>query len=524
MTRLSLYLAIALLTAAGAQATTLTLKPDGSGDAPTIADAMTIVASGDTILLECGTYFEHGVSMTKGVTLRSVTGMADCVTIDAQQIERVFSCINPDSVTRLEGLTITNGNAAGAYPDFIGGAINIILADTGPVFRRCVFSNNHADANGGAIMGGGSGTPTFYDCEFISNTADNLGGAALAGWTVFNGSACSLRFVRCTFEGNSAHAGGAISQEGMGTTTFQDCDFTGNLAFAYGAVYCARDTSVMISGCSFVQNVDSTSAGAISLWNADNAQIVGSTFFQNTSWSPGGSGALRADSCDVLTIDNCTLVKNVSNAGTIRLNASPSPTISHTIIAFNVIARAIECGDPPSLPQLSCSDLFLNWGGDYVHCVTGLEGVDGNFSAHPLFCDLEAGDLTLVNGSPCLAANSPCGALVGAHDQGCDVGTGIAGGPIRPKRLEIEAVHPNPFTTHATIDFALPVAGYVRVDVFDAAGRRVRRVMGEMRGAGPNQVTWDGRDEGGVKVASGVYFARVWAGTTQRTRKLILVR
>jgi hypothetical protein len=71
---------------------------------------------------------------------------------------------------------------------------------------------------------------------------------------------------------------------------------------------------------------------------------------------------------------------------------------------------------------ISCSDVYGNAGGDWVGCIAGRLGVDGNFSADPLFCDAEGGDFTLSAESPCLPGNHPdgvdCG-LIGAFGQGC---------------------------------------------------------------------------------------------------------
>lgn len=94
--------------------------------------------------------------------------------------------------------------------------------------------------------------------------------------------------------------------------------------------------------------------------------------------------------------------------------------------------------------------------------------------------------------------------------------------PARPGTLALRVV-PNPFNPSTAIHFTLTAPSPVRLDVFDVSGRRVRRVEAGRMDAGPQSLVWDGRDDRGRTVSSGVYFARVNAGVTGSAR-LVLVK
>lgn len=83
---------------------------------------------------------------------------------------------------------------------------------------------------------------------------------------------------------------------------------------------------------------------------------------------------------------------------------------------------------------------------------------------------------------------------------------------------------PNPFNPSLRVRFDLASGGRVRLQVFDAGGRRVRTLVDAVRDAGPGVATWDGRDDGGREVASGLYWLRLEADGVVRTAKAALLR
>ncbi len=95
---------------------------------------------------------------------------------------------------------------------------------------------------------------------------------------------------------------------------------------------------------------------------------------------------------------------------------------------------------------------------------------------------------------------------------------GVAERPSVPTRVEL-AASPNPVLNRARISYALPRAGQVSLQVFDAAGRPVQTLVNSRVGAGRHTATWDAS-----RVAGGVYFYTLTTDETSVTKKLIVAR
>lgn len=83
---------------------------------------------------------------------------------------------------------------------------------------------------------------------------------------------------------------------------------------------------------------------------------------------------------------------------------------------------------------------------------------------------------------------------------------------------------PNPFNSETVIRYALSQSCLVKLEVFNLAGQQVSRLADGLHASGIYKLRWDGRDENGKALASGVYLYRLEAGTQIKTRKLVLLR
>jgi len=114
-----------------------------------------------------------------------------------------------------------------------------------------------------------------------------------------------------------------------------------------------------------------------------------------------------------------------------------------------------------------------------------------------------------------------CNLHVGLGMKGCvivNVPAGVGGGPSARAGF-VTSPWPNPSRSSVNVRFAMAAPGHARLDVVDAQGRRVASVLDRDFGAGESQALWDGRDERGQHVATGVYFMRLeLPGLTQSRR------
>jgi hypothetical protein len=94
--------------------------------------------------------------------------------------------------------------------------------------------------------------------------------------------------------------------------------------------------------------------------------------------------------------------------------------------------------------------------------------------------------------------------------------------PVMPRELVLHAA-PNPFNPATRIEFALPMAGPTQLRIYDVRGQLVRRLVEQDFEAGVHTVSWNGTDDRGAHVASGVYHLRLVHAQGTLTRKLTLV-
>jgi len=437
-----------------------------------------------------------------------------------------LSC-GTDSYCTANGCMFQDNNALSS-----GGGI--YLDSPGNVIYDCLLLNNEAN-NGGGIYIADDGTADIDSCYFSDNTVTNDGGAIYAGGNGY------LVTTQCTFEQNVAlQYGGAVYYDGP-SGTFVGCTFTLNSASTGGA-FIAWEAVLEMSGCEFTDNhadIGYMNTGGVNLYRCtatiEECTFIGNTaedtgaitayqcgypgdvilnyctIVENTSINPGWGGGVMAMDGGI-TINSCTIAGN-NGAGVSAGDTMGAAFINNSIIAFND-GESVDCGMPGSI-QVSCSDVYGNTGGDYVNCISGMEGVDGNISLDPLFCTDE---YTLRSDSPCAPFSPPnneCD-LIGALGVGCEPPSSVQGEMV-VNQLMLTA-SPNPFGGSTTIQYALPEAAQVQLSIYDVTGRQVEMLVREKQDTGVHNIKWT------TTTAAGIYFARLDTGTKVITKTVVVTR
>ncbi len=104
------------------------------------------------------------------------------------------------------------------------------------------------------------------------------------------------------------------------------------------------------------------------------------------------------------------------------------------------------------------------------------------------------------------------------------VGVAEAGNQGLPEGYRLEHNYPNPFNPETTIKYRLAKAGFTRVTIFNAVGREVRTLVARHQAAGEYHVTWDGRDELGNTLSSGVYTLMMQSGEFRQYLRMTLMK
>jgi len=93
-----------------------------------------------------------------------------------------------------------------------------------------------------------------------------------------------------------------------------------------------------------------------------------------------------------------------------------------------------------------------------------------------------------------------------------------------PVGFTLEQNYPNPFNPSTTIRYQLPKTTEVVLKIYNIFGQEVRTLVNARQPVGMNAVVWDGRDQSGKEVSSGIYIYRLQTGESMQSRKLSFVR
>ncbi len=93
-----------------------------------------------------------------------------------------------------------------------------------------------------------------------------------------------------------------------------------------------------------------------------------------------------------------------------------------------------------------------------------------------------------------------------------------------PKEFDLNQNYPNPFNPTTVIEYALPKTAQVKIQVYNILGQKVRSLVDEPQEPGYKTIYWDGKDDSGREISSGIYFYRIVAGNFVKCKKMALLK
>lgn len=362
-------------------------------DQPTIQAGIDAATSGDTILVADGTYTGDGnrdIDFSgKNIVLMSMNGPAvtiiDCQG-DSLNYHRGFNFHSGENLTAVvDGFTILNG--------YEGPGGGIYCNGSSPTISNNIIRGN-SSVSYWFEYGRGGGIYCILSSPIISNNTIRENSASYYGGGIYCASNSNPMIIDNTISDNIA-------------------DWRG------GGLFCQSDSLIM-RGNVIIGNSASDRGGGV-YTHSSGFTMSGNVIVSNQSKFGGGMFCYGTSP----TIINSTICANTAYSGSgIEYTYDTIPVIINTVVAFN----STSVGTTPIKADLNsgsflvCCNVYGNVGGDWGGEIADQAGLNGNFSADPLFCDTAGNDYSLSTFSPCLSSSpfNTCDSLIGALDFGCD--------------------------------------------------------------------------------------------------------
>ncbi|MDO9577197.1 MAG: T9SS type A sorting domain-containing protein [Candidatus Cloacimonadales bacterium] len=536
-------------------------------DQPTIQAGINVAAEGDTVLVAAGIYYENIIwSSENGIKLIG-SGETDCI-IDGDSLGSVIRMSYIiGTATVIDGFTIQNGYANGNIPFSNGGGI--YCNEVSLHLSNLTIIDNSANEEGGGVFCWYSDL-NLFDVSIINNfSSTDLYGTGGGG---IHSKSSTLNLANVVFEDNIAVSSGGGLCCISSTLDIVNADFSNNSCLyegfgdiGGGGMFCTMSSSpYYLEDISFSNNSSGSNGGGIcfnmvdaemkNVYVTNNSALYygGGIYFKmsdseltnvlitnNTSELSGGGFSINGS---FPILKNVNIIDNISNQGGGISIKIWGPSLVNCIL-WNNEPEEIYCIDFNSLANIitiSYSDIQGGESGIITNNNGTVNWLDGNIDDNPLFLGLGEYPYALQFDSPCIDAGTPDTTGLSLPEYDLAGNPRIFGGRIdmgayewqgTPVSDELGSVsyklsnYPNPFNPSTTISFSLTAkdAQDAKIEIFNLKGQKVIDLSVILSGV-EGTVTWNGDDEEGKSVCSGIYFYKLKFGKHEETKKMLLMK
>lgn len=432
----------------------------------------------------------------------------DSVAFDGGSKSRLLLISKVERVN-LRHLSMINGsalsNSTPPDPVFITAGGVHIHKSKDILLENVVFRGNKTSANGGAVAADSCENVKLIGCRFLEN--EGLGGGVF-----LLGSGGEIR--GCEFRQNKSLTNGAAIYLSSASPKLAGNVIVGNESSAAdvgGAVFCSGNSSPIIGGAAGQGNDIYNNTGGVlgqAIARQESAPVINATF------NYFGNGDLNATLVHPLSsfdLNFSRLVPIATNGKPVITQLAPPATQPLHAGRLDTVRFEIAAYDPDN------DLLVFMWTIDDAPSPTGF---GANFNFYPFFLGLGEHQVRLVVSDQKDTVTVNWKVMVSA--------TGVqAREGMLPTTFALQQNYPNPLRNAEAltiIPFQIPQTTEVVLTIYDLLGRRVRLLERARKAAGFHQAFWDGRDQTGSRVESGVYFVRMQAGEFTAVRKIVVTR
>jgi len=520
----------------------LYIDPDGSDDnsgltandpLKTIAYALVKIHSAEssprTIHCAEGLYSSSETGEKFPLNCKNFVSMigedADATVLDGEDTRALMFCLDDSNVV-VTDMTIMNGH------NMFGGGI--YCSHSTLDVARITFMNNYADALGGGVLCWGSDV-SIHDVTFDGNVCQYGKGGGIScddysNVSVINGLICN----------NTSKYGGGLSCSDDSRIVCKNSTIENNTSFSYGGgIYCSDNSCLICIDLTIANNTSASGAGGIDCRFSSTSELTDVIVRGNVGHRGGGIECFNDSYIDMknvlihrnrasqrcngiycafasMNLVNVTISKNNSSivdVGGIYLSQADANVVN--CILWNDW-HDILLQDTLSNVTVIYSDIEGGWTGE------------GNIDADPLFINPNENNYQLSSTSPCINTGIPD--TTGLHipitdlngnpriyddiiDMGCYEWQGIDVDPepIEPNKFTITCF-PNPFSTSTSIKFSntSEITEDTEIKIYNIKGQLIKTISSFPNPSlGMQELVWDGKDESGNDVKSGVYLYKL---------------